>query len=195
MKQLALMVLVLSLICTASGLLMAFVYDVTKEPIALAREHRKSKAISDVLPPHDNEPAACAVTVEYGGEKWTFYPARQNGKYVGAACEAVSSEGYNGDIRIMVGISADDTVHRIVILGHKETPGLGARIAGDAFRSRFEGRSIEETNWAVAKDGGDIDGITAATISSRAVIGAVRAAAVDVYMNNKEAIFVEDAQK
>ena len=190
MKQLVLMVLVLSLICAASGLLMALVYEVTREPIAEARRRKKNEASSRVLPPHDNEPATTTNAVEYGGEKWTFYIATKNGKYVGAACESLSRAGYGGDIRVMVGITVDDRVHRIEVLSdHKETPGLGARIAEDEFKNRLGDKSVRETNWAVSKDGGDIDGITAATISSRAVIEAVRAAAVDVYMNNKMSVF------
>ena len=195
MKQFAVMVLTLSIICTSSGLLMALVYDATKGPIAQARRDKKNAAISQVLPPHDNEPATSQVTVDYGGESWTFYVARNAGDYVGAACESVSSDGYGGDIRVMVGLAADDTVNHVVILGHKETPGLGARIAEDAFRNRFSGKSIVDTQWSVAKDGGDIDGITAATISSRAVIGAVRDAAAVVYMTNRDTISGADTQQ
>jgi len=190
------MVFVLSLICAASGLLMALVYDVTEAPIAEARLHKKDDAISKVLPPHDNDPATTTNTVEYGGEKWTFYMATKAGKYVGAACESISQEGYGGDIRVMVGITVDDKVYGIEVLSdHKETPGLGAQISQDTFCAQFADKPIGSTTWSVAKDGGDIDGVTAATISSRAVVSAVRAAAVDVYMNNKDAVYAEEVSE
>ena len=87
----------------------------------------------------------------------------------------------------MLGINADNETEAIAILGQKETPGLGANIEGDGFRSNFTKKSITETQWAVAKDSGDIDQITAATISSRAVVDAVKSA-VDAYLANVDTI-------
>jgi electron transport complex protein RnfG len=181
------LVLVLTVICTVAGALLAVVHDVTADPIAAATLKEKNDAIMQVLPSCDNNPGEDIVTVDADGETWTFYVARQAGTFVGAAFEAVSSQGYGGDIVIMVGVNAEGSAQAIEVLAHKETPGLGAWISGEAFGAQFAGRSIAETKWAVAKDGGDIDQITAATISSRAVTQAVKAG-LDVCTANMTAL-------
>ncbi len=180
------LVVVLTIICSVAGALLAVVHDVTAEPIAAAAMKEKGDAIMQVLPPCDNHPGEAIVTVDADGRTWTFYVARKDGQFVGAAFEAVSSAGYGGDITIMAGVTAEKTVQGIQVLAHKETPGLGAWISGEIFRGQFAGRSIADTTWAVAKDGGDIDQITAATISSRAVTGAVKAG-LDVFTANAAA--------
>jgi electron transport complex protein RnfG len=180
------LVVVLTIICSVAGALLAVVHDVTAEPIAAAALKEKSDAIMQVLPACDNDPGEDVVTVDAGGKTWTFYVARKEGRFVGAAFETVSAAGYGGDIVIMAGASAEGTVQAIEVLAHKETPGLGAWISGEVFRGQFAGRSIADTRWAVAKDGGDIDQITAATISSRAVTEAVKAG-LDVFTANTAA--------
>ena len=173
MKDVLKLLLVLTLICFLAGLLLAMVNKVTEDPIRRAQRAEKMEAIRKVLPPCDNRPDEETVTVSDHNAQWTFYVARRGGQYAGAAFEASSDKGYGGTIRVMVGVNADGTVNAIEILSHKETPGLGARISEPAFKNRFAGRDIQDTTWAVRKDGGDIDEITAATISSRAVVGAV----------------------
>lgn len=180
------LVVVLTIICTVAGIMLAVVYGVTEAPIAAAAVQEKGGAIMQVLPPCDNDPVKDTVSVDADGTPWAFYVARKGGRFVGAAFEAVSSKGYGGDIAIMVGVTAEGKVQAIRVLSHKETPGLGAWISGDEFRGRFAGRSIADTRWAVTKDGGDIDQITAATISSRAVTGAVKAG-LDVFSKHPEA--------
>ena len=185
MKEFFKLVGILTVICAAAGLLLAVVQRATKEPIEAAGRAERLDAIKRVLPPYDNEPDRNSVTVEGPhGNPWTFYVARRDGAFAGAAFETVSSQGYGGDIVVMVGVSADDQVHAIEILKAKETPGLGAKIADPEFKSQFAGRDIQTTTWAVKKDQGDIDQITAATISSRAVVSAVEKA-LKVYQENK----------
>ena len=182
------LVAVLTIICTVAGALLAVVHDITEAPIATAATKEKGDAIMEVLPACDNQPVEDAITIDAEDASWSFYVAREKGQFVGAAFETVSTKGYGGDIAIMVGVNAEGTVQAIeVLLGHKETPGLGAWITGDAFRGQFAGRSIAETHWAVKKDGGDIDQITAATISSRAVTDAVKAG-LDVYVAHRDRI-------
>ncbi len=182
------LVIVLTLICSVAGALLAVVHDVTAAPIEAADAKEKGDAIMQVLPECDNNPSEDVVSVNADGETWTFYVARKAGAFVGAAFETVSNQGYGGDIAIMVGVSAKGTVQAIQVLSHKETPGLGAWIEDEEkFRSKFAGRSIVDTQWAVAKDGGDIDQITAATISSRAVTQAVKAG-LDVCTANMTAL-------
>lgn len=187
MKETIRLILVLTVICLVAGLMLAWVNGMTAAPIAEAKRLEKSEAIEEVLPPCDNDPGANTVSVDAQGTEWTFFVGRQAGQFVGAAFETVSSEGYGGDIVIMVGVAADGTVRAIKILDAKETPGLGAKIDGDEFKDQFKGLSVGETKWAVRKDQGELDAITAATISSRAVVSAVKKG-LDVYIANEAKI-------
>lgn len=181
------MMFVLTLICVLAGGLLAMVNNVTKEPIAQALRDEKLEAMKNVLPEYDNDPMSCTDVVIEDGKKWEFYVARKDGKFIGAAFEASSDQGYSGTIRILVGIRPDNTVQGLEILQHAETPGLGARVTEISFRDQFKGRNIDKTNWKVKKDGGDIDAITGATISPRTVLEALRAG-LKVYARNKDRI-------
>ncbi len=187
------MVLVLTVISVLAGGILATVNNVTKEPIAKALREEKMRAMRVVLPEYDNDPMSCTNVVTEDGRKWVFYVARKDGKFAGAAFEASSDQGYSGTIQIMVGVKPDNTIKGLEIIQHAETPGLGARIAEPSFRDQFNGRDIEKTTWKVKKDGGDIDAITGATISPRAVLDALRAG-LSVYIKNKDKITATGAK-
>jgi electron transport complex protein RnfG len=187
MKETLRLILTLSIICLISGALLAKVDSLTKEPIANANRAKKLDAIKNVLPPCDNQPDQNSCVVEHNGTEWTFYVARNDGDYAGAAVETTSGNGYAGDISLMLGINAEDKTEAIAVLSQKETPGLGANMTGKKFKSNFVQKDIKATKWSVKKDGGDIDQITAATISSRAVSGAVKDA-IDAYLANIDKI-------
>lgn len=187
MKEFTRLTAVLCVISLVAGLLLAFVNRLTAEPIAQARRAAKLEAIAAVLPSYDNRPDETVCTVSESGQPWAFYIATQEGRYVGCAVESVSSKGYGGNIGVMVGVRADNTLGSIRILEHKETPGLGSNISQPSFLSHFKGRDLAETVWRVTKDKGDIDAVTAATISSRAVLEAVQQA-VDVYLAHESDI-------
>ena len=144
--------------------------------------------VSDVLPEFDNHPDQDTRTVVDNGTNWVFYIARKSGRGVGAAVASSSRRGYAGAITVLVGIQTNDTVRGIAILSQHETPGLGTRIKESGFRSQFAERPVKATNWRLKKDGGDLDAITSATISSRAVTEAVRRA-VDVYVRHASEVF------
>ncbi|MBM4143557.1 MAG: RnfABCDGE type electron transport complex subunit G [Lentisphaerae bacterium] len=170
------MLLVLTAFSVASGLVLAWTNAVTRAPIENARRAEFLAALRSVLPACDNDVAADCVAVVEGGRTWTNHVARKGGVYAGAAFRA-SADGYGGPIELMVGLRADGTVNGLaVVAADRETPGLGSRIKEAAFLDRFKGRSARDARWcAVRKDGGEIDAITGATISSRAVAQAVRA--------------------
>ncbi len=86
------------------------------------------------------------------------------------------AKGYGGTVGVMVGVDKDGVITGIEILSHSETPGLGANATGEAFKSRFSGKSGELTVDKNSNDGQNIQAITAATITSKAVVGAVNAA-------------------
>jgi electron transport complex protein RnfG len=150
------------------------------EPIAEQRRQEMLRAIRRVLPSISNEPDQDSVrlpiqnTGSGSPEEITFYRGRHDGEWVGVAFVVASQEGYGGEIEIMLGVNPQGTILGIEILDQRETPGLGAKIVQESFRRQFEGRSLADTQWAVRKDGGDIDQITGATVSTRAVVKAVQ---------------------
>jgi Na+-translocating ferredoxin:NAD+ oxidoreductase subunit G len=103
----------------------------------------------------------------------TFFVAKQDGKIVAVAVEGRSKNGYGGDVVLMVGMSADGKLINYEILTATETPGLGTKIAGDLFKAPLKGRPLD-ASWIVKKDGGQVDAVTAATISSRAALECIR---------------------
>jgi electron transport complex protein RnfG len=156
---------------------LAVVYNLTYGPIQIAKAAEKLDAINLVLPKGDEGPVEQWVTNTTTGTSNLFYLVRGEGKFLGAAIEATSHDGYGGDIVLMVGFNQYGDVEAIDILSQSETPGLGAKIDTPDFKNGFAGRNVSGTKWQVVKDGGDIDAITAATISSRAVTEAVAWAA------------------
>lgn len=176
------MVLSLVVITAIAGALLGLMYSITKEPIAAQAKEAQVAAIREVAPPFDNDPEAQADTVVTKHDvTCVIYPAFKAGKLQGAAVNATTNEGFNGEVTIMVGFDADGTVRDFRVLKQAETPGLGAKMA-DWFRDPKGDRSIIGKNpgtvpFYVTKDPqhkGRIDGITAATISSRAFLRAVR---------------------
>lgn len=176
------MLCVLTLFCVCSGALLAWVYVVTERPIAEAARDARLKAMSAVLPEYDNDPLAQSVSLGLPGEAEMLraYPAMKGDSIVGIAVQSYSSSGFSGRIDVMVGFAPDGTLIDYSVVSHSETPGLGAKM-DSWFRSPVGARSVIGLNPAcgdfrVTKDGGSIDGITAATISSRAFLDAVRRA-------------------
>lgn len=178
------MLLSLGTITVLAGALLGGVYSATKAPIEAAAKAQQEQAIADVAPSFNNSPEADAKVfpTSAGGEA-TVYPAMRDDSLVGAAVKATSLSGFSGEIVIMVGFEADGTVKDYRVLQHAETPGLGAKMEA-WFRDPAGARSILRRNpgtesFFVTKDTekeGKVDAITAATISSRAFLEAVRGA-------------------
>lgn len=172
----------LSLICLTVAILLAQVNKMTAKPIAQARSMKLQGAISEVVPEFDNDPVAEAFTMEVlAGDSLLVYPAKQGEEVVGFAMNSYSSNGFSGNIQLMVGF---DMEHRLVnysVLQHAETPGLGSKMS-EWFRDSERptrsviGRNLSQGELAVTNDGGDIDAITASTITSRAFLEAVNRA-------------------
>lgn len=187
MKEILRLIIVMTIISAAAGVILAYTNKVTRDPIEKARSKETVEALALVLPPFDNQPSTCTNTVAVQGQDWTFYVARQNGQYVGAAFVSTSRKGYGGEIKLMVGVTADGTVKDVRILSQQETPGLGTKVAETPFRGQFANKPVAGTVWKVRKDGGDFDAITGATISSRAVLEAIQAG-LSVYREHQAAI-------
>ena len=179
MAELRRLVVVLTLVAAVAGL--ALVESVTRAPIAEQRRQEMVRALRAVLPPGDNAPDQDTVQLVTGRNKKgqelvrTFYRGRLQGELTGIAFAVTAPDGYSGNIEIMVGVDPQGTVTGVAILRHAETPGLGDKIAFPAYTDSFRGRRLDNADWRVKKDGGDFDQLTGATISPRAVVGAIRA--------------------
>lgn len=178
------MVIALVLVTAIAATTLGFVFEFTKEPIALAKLNKKLTAIKEVVPEFTNNPDADKfdISVE-GGDPVIAYPAIKDGQVVGTAIETYTMSGFSGLIKLMVGLNPDGSVFNISVLEHKETPGLGTHMSDISFIDQFKGKNPGTNNIKVTKDQGEIDAITAATISSRAFSDAVQRA-YDAYSNN-----------
>ncbi len=172
------MVLTLFLVTLAASTALGFIYELTKQPIAESKMRKKNAAIQKVVPEYSNQPNSEAYQVGVNGDSLMVYPAKQDGKLVGVAISSFTTKGYSGRIRVMVGFKPDGTIENISVLQHQETPGLGDKIdkSKSDWSQQFNGKNPSDFQLKVTKDGGDVDAITAATISSRAYCDAVERA-------------------
>lgn len=173
------MIISLGCITVIAGALLGWMYSITKEPIALQAEAQQQAAIAEVAPAFNNNPESDKRETTIDGNTFTVYPAYDNDKLVGAAVKGSSMNGFAGEIVVMCGFEADGTVKDYRVLQQAETPGLGTKMEM-WFRDPAGARSVigknpDKTSFQVSKDaGGEIDGITAATISSRAFLETMR---------------------
>ena len=153
---------------------------ITAEPIAQAEQAAKTAALNGVLPAFD-ETAAETLTIDE--MPITVYTATKGGQLAGYAVESMTKNGFGGAINMMVGFTPDGEVINVNVLKQAETPGLGTKMADadNVLLRSVKGQKLEEKKHvngklAVAKDGGDVDALTAATISSRAYVDAINRA-------------------
>ncbi len=185
------MVLSLTLISLVAAGALAAVFIVTEKPIEAQKEAKQSNAIGQVLPKVEDYVIADAKEIsDADGNTYIVHEAYSNNELIGAAIET-QSNGFGGTIRLMVGFDAEGKIINYEVLEQQETPGLGTHIV-EWFKTDKNNQSIcglnpQEKNLTVKKDGGDVDAITAATISSRAFLKAVRGA-YNAYFNAQPAV-------
>jgi electron transport complex protein RnfG len=163
------MVLVLLVISLAASMSLGAVYNLTKAPIAKAQQQKKEAAIKQVVPDFDKmEPVS--VLPDDGSDPVIINKVFRGAELVGYAVETYTDKGYSGRILMMVGFLPDGTIVNTAILKHTETPGLGDKmdVSKSSFPIQFKDKNPESFLLKVKKDGGEVDAITAATISSRA---------------------------
>jgi len=170
------MIASLFLITFGAGLSLAFVQHITKEPIAQAHLQKQIDAISAVVPQFNNNPLTDSQTIAVGDDSLTVYTAKQDDAIVGYAVLSSTNSGFGGLVQVMVGFNPDGTIYNTSVVSHQETPGLGDQMTTEKFRSQFKGFDCKSQKATVKKDGGDVDAITAATISSRAFCKTIRTA-------------------
>ena len=158
----------------AAGLL-GSVFALTKEPIRLAELKKKNEAIQVVVPGYDNEPSQEVERLFVDGDSIYLYTARKGEEVLGTAVETFTNMGFSGEFKLMVGFAPDGSIIDIAVIKHAETPGLGDKMekGKSDFSVQFMGKHPDNFNIAVKKDRGDVDAITASTITSRAYCDAV----------------------
>ena len=158
--------------------LLAYVNELTKGPIAEANAKALSEAVKAVVPGFDNDPIAEKRVQEMDGASFAIYPATKEGQYIGAAVEAISM-GFGGELKVLVGFDAQGNILDYSVLQHAETPGLGSKSV-DWFKKGnagdITGMNPGQGELTVSKDGGQVNAITASTITSRAFLAAVNKA-------------------
>ncbi|MDP4210671.1 MAG: RnfABCDGE type electron transport complex subunit G [Bacteroidota bacterium] len=167
------MVISLSLISAIMAAALGVTYLLTKDTIANVERKNINTAIQQVVPAFDNDPFADQFKVNNGTDTFVCYPAKKASQVVGYAVKTFTNKGFGGHISIMVGFLPDGTIYNTSVLEHKETPGLGTKMTDPKFKNQFKGKNPNSYNLSVKKDGGDVDAITAATISSRAFCDAL----------------------
>ena len=175
------MIVALMVITIVSGGVLGFVYGLTKPAIDKVEENKNIKAINEVLKT-DIEIAAIETQVI---EDLTYNLAYDiDNQFIGAAIKTYSMNGFGGKVELMVGMLDNGIINKVSVLAQTETPGLGANMVNEKFKGQFDGKNPKKFRLRVQKDGGDVDAITAATISSRAVAEAIQRAA-DGFETNK----------
>lgn len=165
------MVICLTVICVVCSALLAGVYALTKAPIEKADADKLNSAIGEVLPAFST--LSQEKTVELDGKTYSYYEVADSASNVLGYAIKSAVGGFGGPVSLMVGILSDGTVYNTKVLSHSETPGLGAKCTEASFADQFKGFDPSVRKLSVKKDGGDVDAITAATITSRAYTDAV----------------------
>jgi Na+-translocating ferredoxin:NAD+ oxidoreductase subunit G len=158
------------------------VNELTKDAIATTNANKQAQAIAMVLPKFDHLGESYKVKPTDGNDSIEVFPAlNAEGAVVANAVKTYTNSGFSGYIEIMAGFDAEGTITGFKVLKHAETPGLGSKM--DAWFSDASkeaqtiiGKNPKSTKMLVKKDGGDLDAITAATISSRAFLDAINRA-------------------
>lgn len=192
--------LILAGFAIGSTSLVVLTEDTTHDKIIDNERQTLLNAINAVIADDQYDNEILADTLILGSNKQlgtkeisTAYRARKNGKPVAVVLSAIAPNGYNGRIKLLLGISFDGSLTGVRVIQHKETPGLGDKI--DIKKAdwilNFTGRSLsnpDQSRWKVKKDGGDFDQFTGATITPRAIVDAVKNA-LDYFSTHRDALF------
>lgn len=199
-RSIAITAVILFLFAVIGTGLVAVTYDSTRERIAANERERLLRKLHVLVPParHDNDLFTDTLQVRdellLGSPGPVMvYRARRDDRPVALVMAPVAPDGYSGSIRLLVGINYNGTLTGVRVVTHRETPGLGDAIEEERsdWIYGFDGRSLENpptARWEVRKDGGDFDQLTGATITPRAIVGAVRKTLL-YYREHREALF------
>lgn len=174
--------LLLGVICLCMTLTLLIGFRYTRAGIERAALQDRLASLAQVLPAalYNNNPVQDVQTItdeKLSEQPIEVYIAKRDGVLTGVAFQ-VKKQGYGGPITLIMGLDAAGNILGVRVLSHKETPGLADRIdiEKDKWITRFEKHSLSNTStqaWHVKKDGGEFDQFTGATITPRAVVGAI----------------------
>lgn len=169
--------------------------DITRDPIAEARRQETLRTLEQLSPPGmANEPDRDSIEVTDArlnrkGKPVKFYRSRDKaGKALAAMYVVTAPDGYAGNIEIMMSVLPGGTLKGIQVVNHKETPGLGDKMVTTDWPKKFEGKNLQNAKWGVKKDGGEFDQFAGATITPRAIVGAVKRG-LEYFAENEKTIF------
>ncbi len=192
------MVLSLTAITVIVGALLGFVASITDEPIAQAAAAKQQNAIASVVPVEGAVAGEAQEVTSANGMPAIIFPVMKDGQLVGNAVQAISKNGFGGNITVMFGFDLEGTILGYSVLDcGGETPGLGAKMPDwfqEGSKGNVIGKNPNKNNITVSKDGGEVDAITAATISSRAFCDAVAQAYGVLGQSDAEAAISASAQ-
>ena len=189
MREMIKMLVVLTVLSTFSGGLLAAINNKTKDKIQLqVLEFVKGPAIRKIFEGITNDPISDRFDIKDGETQRSFFVGVFDGEPKAVAVEAFGKGGYGGDVGLMVGIDVnEDKLIGVGVTTHSETPGMGARAETDpSFAAQFEGLPLKDP-LKVTQDGGTINAISGATLTSRAVCAAANEAS-QVYLQLKPQI-------
>ncbi len=178
--------------------LLAGTYALTRERIAEHARQAQMRALAIVMPPARYNNDLITDQIQVIAPSWlgvdrplTVRRARRDEQAAGLILEAIAADGYSGAIRLLIGVDASGRILAVRVTEHKETPGLGDVIEAEKSNwiNDFSGQSIDDPalpDWRVQKDGGQFDQFAGATITPRAVVGAVRRALQFVQLHGDE---------
>ena len=181
------LVIVLTSIALIAGLALTGVYALTKGPIEKGQKEKKEKALQAVMPDYQGTVRDTEIVDADNEEIPVHLAIGENGELCGAGIETYTKKAFAGRFDLMVGFDSTGTIVNTEVLKAGETPGLGDKINKNKseFANQFNHQNPADFQLVVKKDGGDVDAITAATISSRAYCDAVQRA-YDIFMKIKE---------
>lgn len=175
--------LALTLLGLVAAVLLSGVDRLTREPIALAEQRRALALLTELVPAalFDNDPVFDRIEQRISGfdSPAVIHRARRGDEPVALIFDVTTARGYSGDIRLLVALDPEGVLKGVRVLSHRETPGLGDRIEvrrSDWIR-QFSGRSLSDPaprRWTSDRRGGAFDTLTSATVTTDAVIDAVR---------------------
>jgi electron transport complex protein RnfG len=175
------MVVTLLLVTAIAATALGYVYDLTKDAIEIAKLKAQAEAITKVLPQYETLGQAVKVASDSEGDSLEVFPAFKGDEMVGIAVKTFTKKGFSGFISIMAGIDKDGNFSGYEVLEHAETPGLGSKMGvwfnnPEKPNQNIIGKNPKSIKFEVTKDGGDVDAITASTITSRAFLDALQRA-------------------
>jgi electron transport complex protein RnfG len=193
--------LILGLFAVTGTGLVALTYEGTAERIIENERQALLRSLHQIIPPdaHDNDIYTDLTTVTDArlgtNDPVTVYRARRGGQPVATVIASTAPDGYNGNIKLLVGIHYDGSLAGVRVISHRETPGLGDAIEADrsdwilGFTDRSLGDPVER-QWKVKKDGGAFDQFSGATITPRAIVKAVYNT-LRYYREHREALYAK----